>query len=64
MAKREVEVVISKQAEEMLDRMPSINSEKFLDWFCTVRKISAGGGDLINYLSYLKDKEVKKNVTM
>ena len=59
MAKREVDVVISKQADMMLSSMPDINKDKFLDWFCNVRKISAGGGDLIVYLEYLNG--VKRN---
>ena len=55
--KREVTIYTSQQAYDMLKFMPTVVEEEFLDWFCEVRKISAGGGDLINYLSYLKDKE-------
>lgn len=61
MAKREVDVIISVQAQTMLDKMPDVNSKQFLNWFCNVRKISAGGGDLVSYLDYLSDKEVKKD---
>ena len=60
MAVRKVNVVISEQAKLMLSRMPHINPEDFLEWFCNVRKISAGGGDLINYLDYLDSKKVRK----
>jgi len=58
---RTVEVVISIQAKNMLEQMPNINEEDFLNWFCNVRKISAGGGDLVSYLEFLKDVEASKN---
>jgi len=59
--KREVDVRVSEQAKLLLEQMKNINEEDFVEWFCKVRKISAGGGDLINYLNYLDDQKVNKN---
>jgi len=58
--KKLVDVYVSAQAKLMLKSMPKIVEKELLEWFCNVRKISVGGGDLINYLSYLKDKEGRK----
>ena len=54
---KKVDVHVSHQAKLMMESMPTIVEKELLEWFCNVRKISVGGGDLINYLSYLKDKE-------
>jgi hypothetical protein len=56
-----INIEISHQARMMLEKMPDVDANNFLNWFCKVRKISAGGGDLINYLEYLKTKEGRKN---
>jgi len=59
--KREVDVKISEQAKFLLKRMKDINEEDFVEWFCKVRKITAGGGDLIDYLNYLDNQMAEKN---
>jgi len=53
-----VELNLSTQAKNLLERMPDINKEEVIEWFCKVRKINVGGGDIIDYLNYLKSKEM------
>ena len=53
--KRQVMIFISAQAKLMLDQMPTINQDDVMDWFCEVRKISLGGGDMVDYLNYKKE---------
>ena len=48
-------IFISAQAKLMLDQMPTINQDDVMDWFCEVRKISLGGGDMVDYLNYKKE---------
>ena len=48
--RKEVEINISSQAELMLSYMQGIDREDLINWFCNVRKISVGGGDVIDYL--------------
>jgi hypothetical protein len=33
-----------------------VKREDVVDWFINVRKISIGGGDILDYLKYLKTK--------
>jgi len=54
-----VSVFLSKQAKDLIKRMPSVNEEALIKWFTEERKISIGGGDVIDYLRYLD--EVKTN---
>ena len=48
------EITISEQAKIMLEQMPNNNQDKFIEWYCNIRKVSIGGGDLIEYLAYIK----------
>ena len=50
--RREVEVFISGQAKLLLKNLKGVSEDEFLDWFCEVRRISAGGGDLIDFLAW------------
>ena len=59
--RRQVSIFFSKQTKDLLKRMPSIEEEKLINWFVEERKISIGGGDVIEYLKYLDKKEVKTN---
>lgn len=52
--KRQVRVFVSQQANLMLDNMSEIKVEDVMTWFCDVRKISIGGGDIVDYLNYKK----------
>ena len=55
-------IFFSKQAKNLLKHMPKIEQENVIKWFTEERKISIGGGDIIEYLKYLEDKkEVKVN---
>ena len=55
--RKEVEIFISAQARLMLDKMPEVEEEDLISWFCNVRKISIGGGDLVDYLKHIKKGE-------
>ena len=57
--KRETEIVITKQAKELLENMEHINSEELLDWFCNHRRIHCGGGDVVEFLEWKKQQENK-----
>lgn len=50
---RQVKIFLSKQANLMLNQMPNINQDDLINWFCIERKISIGGGDVIDYLNTL-----------
>ena len=54
----QVKIFLSKQANLLLDNMPSINQEDLIKWFCTERKISIGGGDVIDYLNTMNGRKV------
>jgi hypothetical protein len=55
--KREVEINVTSQAKMLLKNMPNISENDFINWFCNHRRISAGGGDLINYLEFLNSNK-------
>jgi hypothetical protein len=57
--KRQVKIFFSTQARDLIENMPNIKEEEIVEWFVNERKISIGGGDIIEYLKYLK--EDKKN---
>ena len=48
-----IEITFSEQAQSILDQMPKISIEKLIEWYCK-KTIVIGGGDLVDYLSYLK----------
>jgi len=50
----EVELKFSGQAEDLLAHLPKIKREDVINWFVKVRKISIGGGDVLDYLKYIK----------
>jgi len=52
----EVDLFFSKQADQLLEQMPTIKKEDVMKWFVKERKIVIGGGDIVTYLDYLKDK--------
>ena len=56
MSKMEVDLFFSKQADQLLEQMPTIKKEDVMKWFVKERKIVIGGGDIVTYLDYLKDK--------
>jgi len=53
---KKVDISLSEQARTLIERMPDFDEDDFLNWFCNIRKIVVGGGDLIDYLSYLKKR--------
>lgn len=55
MVKKMVDVRVSEQARLMLDKMPGVSEEGFITWFCERKGVSAGGGNLIDYLRFLKE---------
>ena len=50
-------IFFSKQAKNLLKHMPKIEQEKVIKWFTEEKKLSIGGGDIIEYLKYLEDKK-------
>lgn len=48
-------IFISKQADVLLEKMPDVHIDDLIYWFCNIHKISIGGGDIVDYLDYLKD---------
>ena len=48
----EVNIIFSGQAELILKNMSNINRDKILEWFTKIRKVSIGGGDILDYLKY------------
>ena len=54
--KYSVEINLSTQARNLLDNMPHINENDLIDWFTRVRRINVGGGDVIDYINYLKSQ--------
>jgi len=52
--RKQVSIFFSKQAKDLLKHMPSIKEEDVVTWFTEERKISIGGGDIIEYLKYLE----------
>lgn len=56
MSKIKVDLFFSKQADQLLEQMPTIKKEDVMKWFVEERKIVIGGGDIVTYLDYLKDK--------
>jgi len=55
-SKIKVDLFFSKQADQLLEQMPTIKKEDVMKWFVEERKIVIGGGDIVTYLDYLKDK--------
>ena len=53
---REAKVDISDQAKLIAKHIKDFDEEKFLCWFCLVKGVSAGGGDLIDYLKYCNSR--------
>ena len=51
-----IEINLSTQARNLLDNMPKINEKDLIEWFTKVRKINVGGGDVIDYINYLKSQ--------
>ena len=47
-------IFFSKQAKDLLKHMPSLDKELIIKWFTEERKLSIGGGDIIEYLKYLE----------
>jgi hypothetical protein len=50
--KKEIVIKFSGQAEDLLRHIPTIKKEDVVEWFTSVRKISIGGGDVLDYLHY------------
>ncbi len=57
MSKENVEIYFGAQAEMLLKQMPKIKKDALVKWFANVRRISIGGGDVCEYLKYLKEKK-------
>jgi len=57
--RKQVSIFLSRQAKDLLKNMPDISEDKLITWFIEERKISIGGGDIIEYLKYLESKEMK-----
>jgi len=55
-SKIKVDLFFSKQADLLLENMPTLKKENIVEWFVKERKIVIGGGDIVTYLDYLKDK--------
>ena len=49
--RKEVELTISEQAQ-LLIRSSNIDISDLINWFSNTRKISIGGGDIIDFLRY------------
>lgn len=47
----------SKQSLDLLAHMPEVEEEEVISWFSNVRGVSIGGGHIIEYLDYLKNKD-------
>jgi hypothetical protein len=58
--KKEVTLIFSGQANDILYHLPNLDRKNIVDWFVSVRKISIGGGDILDYLRYLREKESSK----
>lgn len=50
----EVELKFSGQAQDLLAHLPHINKEDIIKWFVEDRKISIGGGDVLDFLKRAK----------
>jgi len=53
----EIDLNFSKQAELLLNEFKNINRDDIIDWFVNKRKVFIGGGDIVSYLEYVKDKK-------
>lgn len=55
---RDKTIYLSLQTKLLTNNMPKLDIEDLIDWFCNIRKISIGGQDVIDYLTW-KQKGVK-----
>ena len=55
--RRQVSLFFSQQAKDLLKYMPNVKEDDLIKWFSEVRKVSVGGGDIIEYLKYLEGKQ-------
>jgi len=57
LVKMEIDLNFSKQAELLLNEFKNINRDDIVDWFVNKRRVFIGGGDIVSYLEYVKDKK-------
>ena len=55
MVEKKVNIYFSKQGDLLFRNIKDIKLDEVLDWFVNVKKISIGGGDIIDYLKYKED---------
>lgn len=51
-----VDLIFSGQADDLLFHLPAINRDDIVHWFVHKRRISIGGGDVLEYLKYKKSQ--------
>jgi hypothetical protein len=57
MPKFNVDINFSSQAELLLQKMGNVSKDDVIDWFVNEKKIFIGGGDIVTYLDFLKNKK-------
>jgi hypothetical protein len=57
MPKFNVDINFSSQAELLLEKMKNVSKDDVIDWFVNEKKIFIGGGDIVTYLDFLKNKK-------
>jgi len=50
----EIKILFSSQAKLLLNEMPNLNKKDLVNWYCNIKKIEIGGGDIVEYLEYKK----------
>ncbi|MFH1860040.1 MAG: hypothetical protein ABH870_03370 [bacterium] len=54
--KKEVEIIVSPQAQKVLQHT-GYTAEEFLEWALNVRRISFGGANIIEFLEKMEVKD-------
>ena len=60
----DLDIKFSSQAELLLAKMPEVKKEEIINWFLHIRKILIGGGDVVDFLDYLKKQNTFPKNTM
>ncbi len=62
MEKKNIKIYLSKQGDLLFRHLKDVKMDELIDWFINVKKISIGGGDIVDYLAW-KETKVKNGTT-